>query len=216
MNGSMPRPAKDIVDIQFRHMIIDFEHQAKAVALASKLALILLRTIPCQRAFERHRNVRCQRTEQFDIFREKFLPALLCHYENAVSLLRRGDWKNIGASADRLGRKWSQLRMFHHLLRYVREENWLLFVKHSRCRANARDAWYQSYGGRVCFSIELQNMQTVLRRHSARRGAPWIAQVLDRTPRMLCRTAFMVGDRRFYSMHRAVRDIGHLWPFSHL
>ena len=55
-------------------MIIDFEHQAKSVALASKLTLILLRTIPCQRAFERHRNVRRQRTEQFDIFGEKFLP----------------------------------------------------------------------------------------------------------------------------------------------
>ena len=50
--------------------------------------------------------------------------------------------------------------MFQHFLRYVREENWFLFFKHLRRRANARNFGTSLDRGRVRFSIELQQMQT--------------------------------------------------------
>jgi hypothetical protein len=50
--------------------------------------------------------------------------------------------------------------MFQHFLRYVREENWFLFLKYSRRRANARYFGANPNRGRVRFSIELKDMQT--------------------------------------------------------
>src|SRR5262249_27619821 len=70
-------------------------------------------------------------------------------------------WKNIGATADRLGCKWSQLGMFQHFLRYVRDENWFLFLKCSRRRADARNFGTNLDRGRVRFPIELKDMQTL-------------------------------------------------------
>ena len=49
--------AKHIIDIQLGYVIIDFEHQAQAVALAGEFTLVLLRTIPCQSALQRDGNV---------------------------------------------------------------------------------------------------------------------------------------------------------------
>jgi hypothetical protein len=51
--------------------------------------------------------------------------------------------------------------MFQHFLRYVRNENWFLFLKHLRHRANARNCGTDFYRGRVCFSIEVKYMQTL-------------------------------------------------------
>lgn len=81
-------------------MIVNFEKHPKTVALFGQVTLIMLRTVPCQRALERDRNVRCQRTKQFDIFGDKVLSPFLCHYKNSVSFLRGRHWKHIGASAD--------------------------------------------------------------------------------------------------------------------
>ena len=50
--------------------------------------------------------------------------------------------------------------MFQHFLRYIRQENWFLFLKHSRRRANACDLGSTHDRGGVRFSIELQYMQT--------------------------------------------------------
>ena len=50
--------------------------------------------------------------------------------------------------------------MFQHFLRYVREENWFLFLKHLRGRTNARDLGANLDRGCVRFSIELKDMQT--------------------------------------------------------
>ena len=46
--------------------------------------------------------------------------------------------------------------MFQHFLRYVRQENRFLFLKHSRRRANACDLGSTRERGGVRFSIELQ------------------------------------------------------------
>jgi hypothetical protein len=54
-------------------VIVDFEHEAKAVALARKLTLILLRKVPSQRALERDRNVGGLSTEHLNVFRGKLL-----------------------------------------------------------------------------------------------------------------------------------------------
>ena len=51
--------------------------------------------------------------------------------------------------------------MFQHFLRYVRQENWFLFLKHLRRRANSRNFGTNLDRGRVRFSIELEDMQTV-------------------------------------------------------
>lgn len=51
--------------------------------------------------------------------------------------------------------------MFQHFLRYVREENWFLFLKHSRGGANAQEFGPGPDRRRIRFSIELQHMQTV-------------------------------------------------------
>ena len=89
--------------------------------------------------------------------------------------------------------KWGQFRMFQHLLRYVGEEDWFLFVKHLRHRANARELRTRLDRGCVRFSIELQDMQTfsVIAQDVEERSME--RQMLDRTPRRLCRTAFTVG-----------------------
>jgi hypothetical protein len=50
--------------------------------------------------------------------------------------------------------------MFQHFLRYIREENWLLLLERSRGRADARNLCANLDRGRVCFSIELQDMET--------------------------------------------------------
>jgi hypothetical protein len=50
--------------------------------------------------------------------------------------------------------------MFQHFLRYVREENWFLFFKHLRRRANARNLRTNLDRRRVRFLIECQNLQT--------------------------------------------------------
>jgi hypothetical protein len=50
--------------------------------------------------------------------------------------------------------------MSQHFLRYVRDENWFLFLKHLRRRANPRDPGPGFDWGRVWFSIELQNLET--------------------------------------------------------
>ena len=50
--------------------------------------------------------------------------------------------------------------MFRHLLRYVRDEKWLLLLKHLRRRTNARNPGASLDRGRVHFSIELQHMQS--------------------------------------------------------
>jgi hypothetical protein len=49
--------------------------------------------------------------------------------------------------------------MFEHLLRYVREENWFQILKYSRHLANARNFCANLDRGRVCFAIELEEMQ---------------------------------------------------------
>ena len=49
--------------------------------------------------------------------------------------------------------------MFQHFLRYVREEDWFLFLKHLRRRPNAGNFGTSLDRGRVRFSIELQDMQ---------------------------------------------------------
>ena len=51
--------------------------------------------------------------------------------------------------------------MFQHFLRYVGEENWFLFLKHSRRRANTRNFGTDFDRGRVWFSIELEDVQTL-------------------------------------------------------
>jgi hypothetical protein len=50
--------------------------------------------------------------------------------------------------------------MFEHFLRYVRDENWFLFLKHLRRRAHARNSGTSLDRGRVGFSIERQHLQT--------------------------------------------------------
>ena len=50
--------------------------------------------------------------------------------------------------------------MFQHFLRYVREENWLLFLNHLRRRTYARNFGTSLDRGRIRFSIEPQDMQT--------------------------------------------------------
>jgi hypothetical protein len=50
--------------------------------------------------------------------------------------------------------------MLQHFLRYVREENWLLFLNHLRHRTNARNFGTSLDRGRIRFSIEPQHIQT--------------------------------------------------------
>ena len=61
---------------------------------------------------------------------------------------------------DRLSCKRSQLGMFQHFLRYVRQENWFLLLQRLRCRANPRNLGANSDGGSVRCSIKLEKMQS--------------------------------------------------------
>jgi hypothetical protein len=54
-------------------MVVDFEHQSKAVALAREFTLVLLCAIFRKGTFERNGYVRRQRTKKFDIFLRELL-----------------------------------------------------------------------------------------------------------------------------------------------
>jgi hypothetical protein len=51
--------------------------------------------------------------------------------------------------------------MLQHFLRHIQDENWLLFLKRLRHRASAQDFGSSLDRGRIRFSIELKNMQSL-------------------------------------------------------
>ena len=53
--------------------------------------------------------------------------------------------------------------MLQHFLRYVRDENWLLFLKHPRRRPNSCHFGSDLEWRCVRVSIELKHAQTILR-----------------------------------------------------
>jgi hypothetical protein len=70
-------------------MVVDFEHQAKAVALAREFTLVLLCAIFRKGTFERNRYVRRQRTKKFDILLSELLARQLWCRQNAELFLER-------------------------------------------------------------------------------------------------------------------------------
>ena len=115
-DGCRCRP-EQFVNVQLGNdVIVDLQQQPEPIPLFHHLSLVQLCAVPRQRALERNRNVRRQRTEQFDVFGGKFLALLLCHCEKPVSFLGGRHWKQIGGSSDSFGGKRSQLGMFQHFL----------------------------------------------------------------------------------------------------
>ena len=106
-DGCRCRP-EQFVNVQLRNdVIVDLQQQPESIPFFHYLSLVKLCVVPRQRALERDRNMRRQRTEKFDIFGDKFLSPFLCHDEKSVSLLGGRNWKHISASSDRLSCKWS-------------------------------------------------------------------------------------------------------------
>src|ERR1700731_3700086 len=118
-------------------MVVDFEHQAKAVALAREFTLVLLCAIFRKGTFERNCYVRRQRTKKLDILLSELLARQLWCRQNAELFLERRDGKKICAPSYNLGCKRGQIGMLQHFLRQVGDEDWLLLIKHSRHGTNA-------------------------------------------------------------------------------
>src|ERR1700746_2174177 len=98
-------------------MVVDFEHQAKAVALAREFTLVLLCAIFRKGTLERNCYVRSQRTQKFDILLSELLTGQLWCRQNAELLLEGRDGKEICAAPYDLRCKRSQIRMLQHFLR---------------------------------------------------------------------------------------------------
>src|SRR6201989_1326075 len=98
-------------------MVVDFEHQAKAVALAREFTRVLLCAVFRKGTFERNCYVRRQRIEKFDILLSELLARQLWCRQNAELFLERRDGEKICAPPYDLGCKRSQIRMLQHFLR---------------------------------------------------------------------------------------------------
>ena len=86
-NGCRCRP-EQFVDVQLGNdMIVDLQQQPEPIPLFHHLSLVQLCIVPRKRALERNRNVRRQRTKQFDIFGGEFLALQLCYGQKPVSFL---------------------------------------------------------------------------------------------------------------------------------
>src|ERR1035437_238248 len=117
-------------------MVVDFEHQAKAVALARKFTLVLLCAIFRKSTFECNCDVRRQRTKKFDILRSELLARQLWCRQNAELFLKCRDGKKICAPSYDLGSKRGQIRMLQHFLRQVGYKDRLLLIKYFRDGTN--------------------------------------------------------------------------------
>src|ERR1700724_881415 len=98
-------------------MVVDFQHQSKAVALTREFTLVLLCAIFRKGTFERNCYVRRQRTKKFDVLLSELLARQLWCRQNAELFLECRDGKKICGPPHDLGCKRSQIGMLQHLSR---------------------------------------------------------------------------------------------------